>query len=170
MSSNDKFPLHLRGNWKSSSEPIRREEIELDLRGTTRLKLKALGKLKLASSCEEVDITFDIEGMLRRVVDKTYEAREVTVSVHYFNVDLELMGTICFETNAAERLKSISAQFNSNDDILVVGKQQAQWDYVVAGLNPFSFRWMKKRHLFGSGTFVLPWGALVKLFRMLHLS
>jgi hypothetical protein len=34
MSSNDEFPLRLRGNWKSSSEPIKREAIELDLRGT----------------------------------------------------------------------------------------------------------------------------------------
>lgn len=131
---------------------------------TTRLNLTATGKLTLESSGEEVDITIDIEGMLRRVADTAYEAHEVTVSVHYSNISLELMGNICFETDTFKRLQSISAQFNSSDDSLVVRKQQAKWDFVVAGLNPFRFSLRNKRQLFGSGTFVLPWGGMVKHF------
>lgn len=127
---------------------------------TTRLNLTATGKLTLESSGEEVDITIDIEGMLRRVADKAYEAHEVRVFLHCSNFDLELMGTICFETNRLRRLKSISAKFSNNDDSLVVRKQQAKWDTPISGLHPFSFCLMKMSQMIGDGTFELPWSEL----------
>jgi len=132
--------------------------------------MKALGKLKLVSSGEEVDITFVIEGMLRRVVDKTYEAREVTVSIHCSNFDLELVVTICFETNSLRRLKSISAKFSNNDDSLVVRKQQAKWDTPITELHSFSFCLMKMSQMIGDGTFEHPWNELAIHFGKILLS
>ena len=50
MPSKDEFPQHLRGIWKSSSAPISREEIELNLRGSWLQKTRLTWTASLIGS------------------------------------------------------------------------------------------------------------------------